>query len=607
MNNSRIVRRLRGLGLSLLLGCLGFSFALATSNDGVGARGLSAEGRDIGTVFSRRATEFVTNTNLGVVVAGSQFTRQILVRFGFKPHLFSFGSQKPSSTITISTSGTLSGVKKDPGVEDFLVLCSDDIGGDILPTISKAFRLTSVPHEVEPLRRLEFVNDSVLPDAVANEPYSFTFHANGGLPSYEFFLFNDASFAAFPAGLALNTQTGVLFGKPSLPSGAPISFTLGLVDSTRLITSKTFTLNVLPGTISSELVATNGSFNLNFGKDGNKDSISLSIVINKSDLSKASVRSVADLDKVSFAMDIGGVSLPPRTPATGSGGGTQFPSKFDRSGSIRFPNLIANAVPAKGDDMQYEIKLNPRNGVLKIRFSNVDLIKAFGANFASFKDPVIPVNIKIGKPADDAITAAADPTGTTTTTTAAVGINFDRTDIVKFLYKRKGASGRGNAKANDKVAPGGLFLVTKVQGKFINEGTTKDTVVMRLSGFLRQPGGLPVTPKTGDLVGILLSTLPLGQFPASSLTAKGDVLSFANADRIAGLKTLIIDNKRGTFVVETFPLAPGSLFQQDIIESGEPLTVPLTMTIGAPNATTPTFDGQSSIPFFRKGSSLKNK
>ncbi|HYF52260.1 MAG TPA: hypothetical protein VEJ63_22825, partial [Planctomycetota bacterium] len=341
------------------------------------------------------------------------------------------------------------------------------------------------------------------------------------------------------------------------------------------------------------------------------------IVLNKVDLSNAGIRTVADLAGQSFAMDFGGVQLPSRVGKTDTGTQTtsSFASTFDKNGTIRFPNLLtAGAVLPSKTDPRYEISLNPSTGLLKLSFTNIDLIRNIGARFASFNDPVIPISVKIGAPAADAINLAPDADTTTppATDTVRSGVNFDRTDSIKFLYKRSGSKGRATAGRNDKIPAGGLFLVTKVKGRALRESTLNDRMILNMTGFIRLPGGAPIRPSATDRVQVLLAEKCLGDFPASSLTVRGDIVSFENTDKRAGLRTLIIDNKKGTFTLETFDFNTIELFEQNVLEAGRPFSVPLTLTIANVDTSgiitsTPTFDGQTSITIFRKGNTLVNK
>lgn len=603
---------LRAAGLGALFACLGLSFALATS-ESRGLGGLAMRG--ISTTCTRPPAVFVTDADLGIVVIGTQFTRQLIVRFGFKPHRFFFGTQKPNGGISLSESGTLSGTKDALGQESFDVRVEDQIYGESVVAVTKTFQLTAIDSLWEPNAGLYFVNAPTLPVAVANEPYSFTIHANGGMPPYIFQFGGEEDLLALPAGLSLNIEKGLIMGKPVAPSpeGKPAAFTLVVTDSVGTTVAETFFLVVLPGTISSEFVGTAGAFKLLFGREGTMDSLKLTLVLNKTELARNGIRQAGDLAGVDFGMDFGGVTLPPPlVSSSGQTSGAAGLSQFDKNGAIRFPNLLGGVVRAKGENLEYEIKLNPRTGILNARFKGIDMIKQLGANFKTFgaprsaddtPGPIIPVNVRIGA----AATAQSGATSVAAGTSAAAAVSFDKTDVVKFLYVRRGAVGKGTARANDKLAPAGLFLVTKVRGVERQVDVNRDRLFLSVSGFLRQVGGKRIEFGTADEVHLLIGNVCLGCFPASSLKNVQGRLEFVNEDRSAGLYNLVIDNKKGTFYFDTHGVDPRALFGADILVAGEPLVMPVTLTIAAPGVTTPVFDGQSSVTLFRRGNSLRNK
>jgi hypothetical protein len=408
---------------------------------------------------------------------------------------------------------------------------------------------------------------------------------------------------ALPLGLSLNTENGEIMGKPiaPTPNGDPVSFTIICTDSLGTVVTRTFSLLVLPGTISSEIVATTGKMVLMFGKEKPSDSLRLTMLLNKTDLARNGIRDNADLRDMTFAMDFGGVSLPPALTNDGSTT-ADAATKFDKNGQIRFPNVMQNLLPAKGENLQYEIKLNARTGQLKAKFLNIDMIKRLGANFTSFiRRTVIPVNIRISVPA----TATGAGTGTSQPGEEA-SAGFDKTDVVKFAYVRRGAVGSGSALANTKAAPAGIFLVTKVQGVERQVDVNTDRLFLKMAGLIRQVNNQPLEFGTDDRVAVLFGDVALGVFPASSLRQTNGRLEFVNEDRSAGLHAFIVDQNKGTFFIDTHGLDPRALFGTDIPIAGEPLVMPVTLTIGADGAI-PLFDGQSSVTLFRRGNTIKNK
>jgi hypothetical protein len=259
-------------------------------------------------------------------------------------------------------------------------------------------------------------------------------------------------------------------------------------------------------------------------------------------------------------------------------------------------------------DVVYSIKLDPKTGLLSVKFKNLLMSDAIGANFLTFegqfdpvnRGPVLPIEIHLSQPS----TTAGEPT-----------LNrIDRIDIIKFVYKRRGSIGHGTARFNDNLAPAGIFLINKVAGvekqllTDVNNNITSDRVFLSMKGLMRQPGAQPVVPKTGDMVSVLINRLCLGMFPASSFSVMGDKLIFTNSDPTKGLKQLVIDNKKGTVLITTHGLDPkNSLFGEDILIAGQPHEVPVTLTIAGNDPANPTFDGQSTVTLFRRGSAIKNK
>ena len=450
-------------GMGALFACICFSFALATSE----SRGIGGpEVRGISTNFTRPPTTFVTDEELGWVVFGSQFTRQIIVRFGFKPHHFSFGTMPPPDGMYISDSGTISGVPTGRadgvvglGVADFDVRVQDDTPTDVLP-VAKNFRLYAVPPYTEPAMALQFVNASELPVAVANEPYSFTVQANGGWPPYVIQFATDADAQALPLGLSLNMLNGLIEGKPIMPSfdNVPSSFKLKVTDGLGSVVFRTFSLLVLPGTIGSDFVATAGSFKLTFGTEVRRDTFQLTMVLNKTALASEGVREASDLGGVDFSTNFGGVTLPPATSSDVASSASYYDllstvvaAPFDKNGRIRFPNMFAGKLPRPGEETKYEIKLNPRSGILTVKCANLDMIAVLGADFRSFG--ASRSAIALCRPdhsrerqdrhsGHDERLEDIDSETTTSTGSTPKAVNFDKTDVVKFSIRAGARSPR---------------------------------------------------------------------------------------------------------------------------------------------------------------------
>ena len=415
-----------------------------------------------------------------------------------------------------------------------------------------------------------------------------------------------------PQGLALNLDTGLVYGKPVSPTpvGQPATFDVLLTDSGGAQVTGHFSLDIQPGTISSSAVATAGKMNLQFGNSFGKDSLSLTLQLDKSDLNNKGILSASDLAGLQIAIDFGGKMLPPDARKDSQ---TTIVKTFDARGKIVVPThalVVGDVVGTGVKDVIYNIKLDPVRGVLTFKFQNLKMITAIGANQLQFdgqsdpinRGPVIPIDIRLG------LKPGVDPTLGDSTDI------YEKVDIVKFTYRRSGSSGNGSAGKNDNLAPAGLFLINRVTGneqivvvdQFNN--IRADRLFLTIKGLMRQPGAKPVIPLNGDQVEVFMGQLNLGTFPANSFASMNDQLIFKNDDQSKGLRQLVIDNRKGTVLITTWGLDPNNkLLGADILVAGDPYTVPITLTIVGADPTRPTFDGQSSVTLFRNHSTIQNR
>jgi hypothetical protein len=616
MKSVLATHRLPAVAFGLLLAGLGFTYALATSGDGGSSaiRGVGAD-RAFGTICSRPPVQLVTSPDLGTAVIGSQLARQLVARFGFKPHNFSF-AQPPLDPLTLSSGGALLGIIKSKE-DDFVAIVADG-KGLTRQTAASAYRILGEAVAVLPTP-FHFVagpnGGFTLPVAVSGEPYQYSIQVNGGIPPY-FFTASDADIAAIPPGIVsaiadpnnpnplFGSNALLLTGKPTKPTNGPALFTITCKDSAGTSISQQFSLTVLGGTITSDFLASSGKLTLAFGKGTRRDSLTLDILLNKSNLAIGGIRTKEDLNNVPFSMTFGGVFLPPFTgTSTSTSVTTGTAAVFDKSGTIQVPNSTTRV--SGTNPTTFKVQLDPVTGILKAQFKNISMIHTLGADFHTFV-PVIPVNIKIG-------TAAQQQSSGSTSTSTSTSVDFDKTDLVSFVYKRSPTTGSGNASKNQKMVPGGLFILTKVTGTEAiappNTGST-DTVELQMSGQIRQPGGKPIVINATDQVSVILGQSGngcIGTFPASSFQQTGEVLTVSNSDTKVGLKSIKIDNKKGTFLITTHPLSALATFGVDILTADVPNILTLSLTFGSPDGTVATFDGQTSAVVFRKGTKLQNK
>ena len=622
MKHTFPARRFGAAKWALLLSSVGFTFALFTSTSpGASANATGALPRVLATNCTRIPTEFVTAPDLGAVVVGSQFTRQILVRFGFRPHTFKFGQFGAfGGAITISEAGKIQGAFTDVGLNLFEVVVKDGASGIPQPPISRIFGMTAVDQQFSeaplhfetgaPITPGTLTQTITLPDAVSGDSYFCSIQPNGGVPPYTTELIAPTGVRFLPQGLAYDIKNLLIYGKPAIPTpvGNPAKIMVLLIDSSGKQVTGTFLLNIVQGTITSQAVATSGNMTLNFGNNHLFDSLQLSLVLDKSQINASGIHTAADLNGLPIEMNFGGFKLPPDAQPNSN---TKIITTFNAAGEISVPprHLVLGDIVGSGvKDVVYTIKFDPVTGVLTAKFKNISMIDAIGAKFLSFegqdqpffRGPVIPINIKIGLKAGADLSTATDV--------------LDATDVIKFVYKRQGSVAHGTARFNDNLAPAGIFLINKVSGTErqvlvdANNNIRGDRIFLQMKGLMRQPGAQPVVPKPTDSVSIFVNRLCLGTFPVSSFAAMGGKLVFASDDPTKGLKDLVIDNTKGTVLITTNGLDPANqLFGIDILNAGEPQTIPITLTISGPDIHNPTFDGQSTVTLFRKGMSIKNK
>ncbi len=112
---------------------------------------------------------------------------------------------------------------------------------------------------------LTITTGSTLPAAIVNTSYAVTIAANGGSQPYSF-----TALTQLPAGLALNSQTGVITG--AIATAGSYSFTIKAADAAGQTQSQNFTLSVVQqggnGTLSFKTVFPNGAIGTAYGPVG---------------------------------------------------------------------------------------------------------------------------------------------------------------------------------------------------------------------------------------------------------------------------------------------------------------------------------------------------
>jgi hypothetical protein len=150
---------------------------------------------------------------------------------GTEPYLFSVDSGALPAGLSLSSSGTLSGVPSVPGFYSFVVKVTDNTSPTSLESV-KAFSLTiEAPGSIT-------IQQEVLPDAVQNHLYETTLSAVGGATSYTW----SVSSGSLPPGISLAAD-GMISGTPT--NYGDWGFIVEVTDGT-LTNTKPLDIKVIP-------------------------------------------------------------------------------------------------------------------------------------------------------------------------------------------------------------------------------------------------------------------------------------------------------------------------------------------------------------------------
>jgi hypothetical protein len=177
---------------------------------------------------------------------------------GLPPYTYSLAqgsAMPPGLTFTNANAvGLIQGTPTVPGQYSFTVQVTDSFSPPF--QISQTFSMNVLNGVVVP--------NSNLPDAVQNIPYSEQIKVAGGTPPYHFVLFPNAS---TPAGLTLNTSTGVVSGTPTTSSQYTDTMYMTITDSapTPASVQAYISLNVQPSLFIQTTTLPDSARGLNYG------------------------------------------------------------------------------------------------------------------------------------------------------------------------------------------------------------------------------------------------------------------------------------------------------------------------------------------------------
>lgn len=195
-------------------------------------------------IYKRFAVEYITplqilTASLPTISTNVPYSTTLTASGGSGIYTWTLSSGTLPTGITLNgTTGVLSGTTTDGSYSSTLTFTVTDTNS---ATVSKNFLL-------EINNALTIVTSSPLPDITRNIPYSYTLKATGGNGTYTGWT---VTAGALPAGITLNSATGVISGTCSLASYNSPSLTFG-VSSGVATTTKVLALKLVtvPGPLS---------------------------------------------------------------------------------------------------------------------------------------------------------------------------------------------------------------------------------------------------------------------------------------------------------------------------------------------------------------------
>jgi hypothetical protein len=174
-----------------------------------------------------------TPSPLPAGTVGINYSQTLAVTGGTSPYVWTVTTGTlPAGLALNSGTGLISGTPTTAATSNFTVQVKDVNGA----TASKAFALTVNPP-------LSITTNSPLPTGTVGASYSQTIAATGGSGQYTW----TVSVGALPAGLSLNSATGIISGTPS--ASGPSNFTIQVTDSDQVRATKAFALTISPSPV----------------------------------------------------------------------------------------------------------------------------------------------------------------------------------------------------------------------------------------------------------------------------------------------------------------------------------------------------------------------
>ncbi len=189
----------------------------------------------------------ITTTALPVGFTGTPYAGPVIATGGTTPYTFT-ATGLPAGLTIDPVNGTISGTPTATNAGNVTITVTDVTSPTHL-TASKTLALT--------VNQGVSIATTSLPNGFTLNPYNFTLSATGGTPSYTW------SATGLPAGLTLDSTTGVISGTPTATGTSPVNITVtDATPGTHLTASKTLSITVNTGlSITTTALATGYTLN----------------------------------------------------------------------------------------------------------------------------------------------------------------------------------------------------------------------------------------------------------------------------------------------------------------------------------------------------------
>jgi uncharacterized repeat protein (TIGR03803 family) len=175
----------------------------------------------------------ITTTSLPNGIVGGAYSATMAATSGTKPYTWSvYSGALPAGLAINASTGVIAGTPTTAGTSTFFI----GVKGAGANTATAQLSITVIPELV--------VDTTLLPTGSVGISYSYTLTAMGGTSPYTW----SVSAGTLPAGLTLNTSTGVISGKPTTAVTAD-AFTVEVTDSASHTATANLTLTVYGSTI----------------------------------------------------------------------------------------------------------------------------------------------------------------------------------------------------------------------------------------------------------------------------------------------------------------------------------------------------------------------